>query len=82
MKTYKLHKVILAPVLTEKTTYLNAYNQYVFKVAKTATKQCISQAIAAHFSVIPAKVRIMNVKQRSVKRVKVCVQAGKKQLLR
>ena len=68
MKTYQLHKVILAPVLTEKTARLNAYNQYVFKVAKSATKQCISHAIAAHFSVVPSKVRIINVKQRSVKR--------------
>ena len=38
-------EVIIRPLLTEKSTFLQRYNQYTFEVAKDATKIEIQRAI-------------------------------------
>ena len=45
------YDVIVAPVITEKTTEASENNQVVFRVAKTATKPAIKAAVEALFSV-------------------------------
>lgn len=47
----KLFDVIVAPVITEKATTLTELNKVVFKVAKTATKPQIKQAVEKLFDV-------------------------------
>ena len=47
----KLFDVIVAPVITEKATTLTEQNKVVFKVAKTATKPQIKQAVEKLFDV-------------------------------
>jgi len=47
----KLFDVIVAPVITEKATVLTEQNKVVFKVAKTATKPQIKQAVEKLFDV-------------------------------
>lgn len=47
----KLFDVIVAPVITEKATILSEQNKVVFKVAKTATKPQIKQAVEKLFDV-------------------------------
>jgi large subunit ribosomal protein L23 len=47
----KLFDVIVAPVITEKATVLSDQNKVVFKVAKTATKPQIKQAVEKLFDV-------------------------------
>lgn len=47
----RLYDVILAPVITEKATALSEKNQVVFKVASTATKPQIKQAVEKLFDV-------------------------------
>lgn len=47
----KLFDVIVAPVITEKATVLSEQNKVVFKVAKTATKPQIKQAVEKLFDV-------------------------------
>ncbi len=45
------YDVIVAPVITEKTTIASEQNQVVFNVAKTASKPEIKAAIEALFNV-------------------------------
>ena len=57
----KPHEILLRPVLTEKVALLaeeNA-NRLVFRVAKTATKPQIREAITATFGVKVAKINTM-----------------------
>jgi large subunit ribosomal protein L23 len=62
----KLMKVLLSPRITEKSTLLgDKYNQFVFKVVKSASKPEIKQAVELMFTV-------------EVESVQVCVVKGKK----
>jgi len=51
------YDVIIAPVITEKATMASERNQVVFKVARTATKPQIKEAIEGLFDV---KVKSVN----------------------
>ena len=57
-----LTRVIVRPVVTEKSTDLNASNKYVFEVASDANKNEIKQAVERFFGVKAREVRTMNVK--------------------
>ena len=62
MNKNKLLKIIVAPRISEKATAAGIYRQYVFQVAKKATKPEISQAIKLLFDVDVVAVRSLNVK--------------------
>ena len=51
------YDVILAPVITEKATIASEHNQVMFKVARTATKPQIKEAVEKLFDV---KVKSVN----------------------
>jgi large subunit ribosomal protein L23 len=51
------YDVILSPVITEKATTASEHNQVIFKVARTATKPQIKDAVEKLFDV---KVRSVN----------------------
>jgi large subunit ribosomal protein L23 len=51
------YDVILSPVITEKATMASERNQVIFKVAKTATKPQIKEAVEKLFDV---KVKSVN----------------------
>ena len=51
------YDVILAPVITEKATMGSEYNKVMFKVARTATKPQIKEAVEKLFDV---KVKSVN----------------------
>jgi len=62
----QLYKVLLSPHVSEKTTRVGeAANQYTFKVAKTASKQQIKEAVEALFDVNVLQVRTVNMKGKS-----------------
>lgn len=63
------YDVILAPVITEKSTKVSEHNQVIFKVARTATKPQIKEAVEKLFKV-------------KVKGVNTLVTKGKKKLFR
>ena len=63
------YDVILAPVVTEKATTASEHNQVVFKVARTATKPEIKDAVEKLFDV-------------KVKAVNTLVRKGKKKVFR
>lgn len=59
----RLLKVILAPVISEKSTRVaDKLNQVVFRVLPDATKQEIGAAVANLFKVEVAGVQVLNVK--------------------
>lgn len=63
MSQDRLYKVLLAPRMTEKTVRVaESSNQFVFKVATTATKADIKAAVKQIFEVDVDEVRTVNVK--------------------
>lgn len=63
MNQNHLYQVLLAPRMTEKSVFLaESSNQYVFKVAKTASKQEIKQAVETLFEVKVDRVQTVNMK--------------------
>jgi len=59
----KLFTVIRAPLISEKALKVaDNHRQFVFLVAKTATKPIIKQAVEFLFSVKVSKVNVLNVK--------------------
>lgn len=58
----EIYKVILAPLLTEKTNHMSdRYNKLVFKVAHWANKVQIKNAIESLFNVKVEKVATLNI---------------------
>ena len=66
MNDAKLYEVIRAPRVSEKTARLQEVsNQYVFEVAKTATKADIKVAVEKIFDVQVKAVNVVNVKGKT-----------------
>jgi large subunit ribosomal protein L23 len=61
----RLYDVILSPVITEKATIASEHNKVIFKVAGTATKPQIKEAVEKLFDV---KVKSVNTLNRKGKR--------------
>lgn len=67
--TYKHMNTLRVPVITEKSYMARGLaNQYVFKVAKDATKQQIKEAVQAIFEVEVDKVQVINVPGKEKRR--------------
>lgn len=63
MKREKIYQVLLAPHISEKSALLaDKADQYVFKVAPTATKPEIKAAVEALFDVKVQSVNVINIK--------------------
>ncbi|MDF1687666.1 MAG: large subunit ribosomal protein L23 [Parvibaculaceae bacterium] len=65
MSTAKHYDVILAPVITEKSTLASEHNQVIFKVAIDATKPAVKAAIEALFEVKVKAVNTIKVKGKT-----------------
>ena len=63
------YDVIIAPVITEKATLASEHNQVIFKVARTATKPQIKEAVEKLFDV-------------KVKNVNTLIRKGKTRMFR
>ena len=62
MNRERMYNIILAPVITEKSTLGGEYNQVTFKVAEDSTKPEIKQAVEALFDVKVKAVNTLNQK--------------------
>ena len=60
-----LFSVLRAPKVSEKTARLAESNQYVFEIAKTATKADVKAAIEHLFNVKVLAVNVANIKGKS-----------------
>lgn len=65
MTTERLYDVIVHPVITEKSTLASENNQVMFKVARTANKKDIKEAVEKLFEV---KVKAVNTLVRKGKK--------------
>lgn len=66
MNQERLVQVLLAPHVSEKSALLaDNHNQFVFKVARDATKPEIRQAVEMMFSVKVESVSVLNVKGKN-----------------
>ena len=57
--------VLLAPLVSEKTSRIQENNQFVFEVATTATKAEVKSAVESLFNVKVEGVNVVNVKGKS-----------------
>jgi len=64
MHQIKAYDIILAPVITEKSTMASEHNQVMFRVRRTATKPEIKAAVETLFGV---KVKAVNTLNRKGK---------------
>lgn len=64
----ELTQILVEPVVSERTTYLNEMNKYVFVVQKTANKIEIKQAVEKLFNVKVDKINIVNVQGKRKRR--------------
>lgn len=63
MHEIKLASILKAPVVSEKSAIVaDTSNQYVFRVAKNATKLQVKNAVELMFNVKVDSVRVLNVK--------------------
>jgi len=67
MREEELYDVIRAPLVTEKSTMVSESNQVMFKVAMTATKPDIKEAVERLFNVKVAAVNTL-IRKGKVKR--------------
>ncbi|TJY63167.1 50S ribosomal protein L23 [Sinimarinibacterium sp. CAU 1509] len=66
MNVDRLHQIILAPVISEKSSRVaEKRNQAVFKVARNAEKPEIKEAVEQLFNVKVEDVRTLNVKGKT-----------------
>ena len=57
--------VLIAPIVTEKSTYLAEDNKYVFRVDRAANKIQIREAVEGMFGVRVVKVNVISQRGRS-----------------
>ncbi len=62
MNRERMYDIVLAPVVTEKSTQGAEFNQVTFRVARHATKPEIKRAVAELFGVKVTKVNTLNVR--------------------
>lgn len=66
-----LYNVLVRPLVTEKSSYQSGkLNQYVFVVAKEATRTSVKDAIETLFDVTVARVNILNVPAKRGRRTR------------
>ena len=77
----EIHEILVAPHITEDTAKIAAQSKgakkYVFKVAKSATKTEIKEAIEKRFNVSVESVNTL-INRGKMKRVRMGMAAGKK----
>ena len=83
MNKFNLLDTIVSPVITEKATSLSEYNQIVFRVNKSASKNSIKKSIEKIFKVNVTKVNIINKQSRKkiTRGKKVKIQGYKKAII-
>jgi len=65
--TGRAHRILIKPIITEKSSRLGSTNQYVFSVHPDASKQSVRQAIQAVYGIKPVRINISRVIGRSVR---------------
>ena len=59
-----IYDILIAPIITEKSTKLIEMNKYTFEVHKSATKTTVKKAVEQIFKVKVTQVKIINEEKR------------------
>lgn len=62
------HRILVAPIFTEKASRLSSMGQYAFVVARSATKVDVARAVRDVYGVKPTAVRVLNTLGKIVRR--------------
>ena len=62
------YRILLRPIVSEKTTHLHSFNQYVFKVAPVASKMMVKKAIFEVYHEKPVAVKMIWVHGKALRR--------------
>jgi len=65
--TEETNKILIRPIVTEKSTFLEKDRKYVFEVSSTANKIEIKKAIEKIYKIKPIKVNIIKIKGKVVR---------------
>ena len=78
-----LYEVLRQPLITEKSTELQAQNKYAFEIAEGANKPMVKQAVEKAFKVRVTRVNVITVpgKTRRVGRRQVLTRSWKKAIV-
>lgn len=66
-ETGSAYKILVRPLVTEKTTALQQLGQYAFEVAKNANKLEVRKAVKSVYGVTPTTVRVITVLGKPVR---------------
>jgi large subunit ribosomal protein L23 len=66
-KNSQAFRVLIKPIVTEKSAYLGSLNQYIFEVSSEANKIMVKKAVENIYGVKPIKVNIINVLGKDVR---------------
>ncbi len=61
------YKILIRPLVTEKSAVMESYNKYSFIVSRGATKDQVKQAVAEAYGVRPTTVNMINVDGKNVR---------------
>jgi len=70
-KKFEVWKILKAPHITEKTSFLMQDNFYTFEVMPKANKAEIKQAIESEYNVNVVDIKIINIPRKKVQRGKI-----------
>lgn len=65
--TDRAYRILLRPVVTEKSTLVSKHNQYVFAIAPMATKIEVRRAVQHVYGIRPTGVAIVNLPGKAVR---------------
>ena len=65
MNKFNLLDTIVSPVITEKATSLSEFNQMVFRVHRSASKNSIKKSIEKIFKVNVTKINTINLRRKN-----------------
>ena len=65
--TKAAYRILIKPMVTEKSSYGASMGMYAFQVASRSTKPEIAKAVAALYQVNPVAVRIVNTKGKKIR---------------
>ena len=66
-ETGQAYKILIRPLITEKTSFLGQYNQYVFEITPKANKIEIARAFKNLYGIKPISINIVKIKGKEVR---------------
>ncbi len=57
----RVYETLLHPLVTEKSSLLQTFNQYVFRIGTAATKRDVKLAVKSMYGISPVSVKMINV---------------------